>query len=699
MKYKRYTGGFNSVAGVAWRLEIWQEASSAYVVKEIAFADTPVTFDWAETDKIEPVQSSSATVELYSDSDRQFKDLYSVKVGDIRLDAYRDNLLYWSGTLDTELFEEPFSYKSGYTTTVTFSDFAILERFNFDQTGFKTLSECIALAASTSQINFVTIVEHISTKTDAASVEDITDEVSVSSGNFYDEDGEPTTIRKFIEDVLKPLSLRMIQREGNIIVYDLNHVATTFTPQLIVWQADDAVLSADKVYNNVRVTFSPYEKTDLLDAKIMPESITDAYPKMVRTNYEHDGTTLTAPEGFKVHLSETAEGKVAKGANCKFFKFEPIYSGTEDAGVAFTFKNQLAYYTYVTYINEATNTIGSLALQPTENPYLADVGFTQRLNYRLRVNLDLLFDTRYNPFEDAEYWNENGDYDDLKNWCNFAYVPIILTLRDANGTALFHYVNKMVYESNNYVNTLATWSYGEGSWGDAYLAYYNYTNRKGDTGLGGWQTNKQIIGYYRNKLPSIFEKMADGEYIKLPNVTGYLELKIGTGVIAFDYEREVKPIYPKTRYVMYKNPTITLVDKYGKNIEAKDIEQSAWLNRDAKEELTIETILGTLSKPSPTALGQFFRTSDRSVVSSFYRAGRQDLIERLLIGTIYSNYAGRNDVLSGTCTLLNGFGVYTDNNEPGTYLMLSDRQNPYMDESEVKIVKISPDSYEGVIFE
>ena len=29
MKYKRYTGGFNSIGGVAWRAEIWQENATA----------------------------------------------------------------------------------------------------------------------------------------------------------------------------------------------------------------------------------------------------------------------------------------------------------------------------------------------------------------------------------------------------------------------------------------------------------------------------------------------------------------------------------------------------------------------------------------------------------------------------------------------------------------------------------------------
>ena len=700
MKYKRYTGGFNSIGGVAWRAEIWQENASAYVVQEVAFAETPLEIEWTEVDKLEPVQTSKATLQLFSDTDRQFKDLYTIKAGLIRLDVYRSNVLYWSGTLDTELSEEPYSYKDGYAVSVTFSDLSILERLKWSESGFISLSDLVLLMGTQSQINYTVVEEHISTKLNSSSTENLPDAVCFSCSNYYDEDGEAMNLREVLDSTIGVFGLRLMQKAGKLILYDLNDVSTAFTPQQIAWDGVDAVLSSDKVYNNVNVKFSPYERTSLLKAEVEHDSVPLGLPKLIKTNYDHnDANVLTSPDGFNVYLGDTAKGGVTKGDACKFFRFDPIFSGSEDAGVAYTLKSMPTYYNYITHLNQATDTIGGLALQANDNPYLANIDSILRLNYRLKVNLDLLFDVRYNPFEPAETWNENGDFEDLKNWCNFAYVPIILTIRDAAGVALYHYVNKGIKDSDSYVNTLAGWSFGEGSWGDAYLAYYNFTNRKGDTGLGGWQTNKQIIGYYRSGLPSLYEKMPDGEFIKLPMVTGFLELKVGTGVITFDYEREVKPIYDVTRWVMYKNPTIELTDKYGNSISPEDVEHSAWLNADAKEELKLETVVGTLDKPSPTALGQIFSVADKSVLNTFYRAGNTDCIERLLIGTVYSNYADRHDLLSGTCVLLPTFGVYTDNNEPGTFVLLNEIQTPHTDESVIKMVKVNPDNYAGVTFE
>ena len=103
---KRYEGGFISIAGTHYRLEIWQEGWSGGS-SDIAVTSDPLTIEWSETDKLEPVQSSNAKLTLYSDDDRQFVDLYTVQAGSIRLDIYREDVLYWSGTLDRNCMKNP----------------------------------------------------------------------------------------------------------------------------------------------------------------------------------------------------------------------------------------------------------------------------------------------------------------------------------------------------------------------------------------------------------------------------------------------------------------------------------------------------------------------------------------------------------------------------------------------------------------
>ena len=79
------------------------------------------------------------------------------------------------------------------------------------------------------------------------------------------------------------------------------------------------------------------------------------------------------------------------------------------------------------------------------------------------------------------------------------------------------------------------------------------------------------------------------------------------------------------------------------------------------------------------------------------RAGVTDRIERLLIGTAYSQYVGRNTVLSGTAELVPDMPAMADASVPGErYIMLSDRQNLAADTSEIRMARFVGDSYEGV---
>ena len=162
MKTLRYYREFYDAENSRYRVEILQEGS--FAPQEVTLAGPPVTINWAEVDKLEPVMSSSATLRLISMTDRQFVDMYAVEVGVVRLDIYRNDALYWSGTLDTELFEEPYSMLDRYVTELTFSDFAPLSRLNWQRTGFATMRETIAECLSISGIAYGSIEEYISTK-------------------------------------------------------------------------------------------------------------------------------------------------------------------------------------------------------------------------------------------------------------------------------------------------------------------------------------------------------------------------------------------------------------------------------------------------------------------------------------------------------------------------------------------------------
>ena len=689
----RYQGGFYSYSNVLYEVRIFQEGYAG-AVTDVAFTDEPLTIEWQETDKLEPVQSSSAKLQLYSDNDRQFVDLYTVKAGSIRLDVYREGNLYWSGTLDPELYEEPFAYLKDYGVELTFSDFAILDRLNFTGEGFKTLREIITGALAASGINYGSIAELVSTKLFSTSSSNLLDAVSVQCQNFYNEDGEAMTVREVLDETLRPFALRLIQKGGVVHLYDLNALYIAFEPEAVEWDSDDSTLSVDKVYNNVTLTYSPYEQTTLLEGEVDPDSVSGQR----LTTWFSTNTGDAEEIGFYTYLSDEGKG-LEKNAQAKFYRIEPVYSGEEEAGIAWTVETFSGRNSgnWVSHVQQPSQNIGAMLFKVPHTPYLANIG-THRSDYRLKVSLSLLFDPRYNPFEEASVNNEEGNWEEQQNRANFAYVPIKLTLRDDNGTALYHYVNNAVKDSESFANPgeRAYWRSGEAAWGDAWLCWYQ-GNRQNESGLGGWQQNKQIIGYYRDGLPELFDKRGTGELINLPTVGGYLEMQVGTGIPIYDYGKEIKQgNYDQCRWMLLKEPKVEFVHKTGNSISTKDIELSAWLNRDAKEPLEVDTILGTMPEPSPAALGQLFDTVNYAVRNSFYRAGTTDLLEKLLIGTVYTQYATPHKILSGTTVLLPTFTTYTDANEPGTYLLMSETQDLRAEQSNIEMVQFEADDYEGV---
>lgn len=696
---KRYEGGFISIAGTHYRFEIWQEGWMGGS-SDIAVTSDPLTIEWSETDKLEPVQSSNAKLTLYSDDDRQFVDLYTVKAGSIRLDIYREDVLYWSGTLDPELYEEPFCYKTDYGVELTFSDLSMLDRLNWQETGFMTLQQVIETALSLSCIHYSGIVKHISTSGAGSGRGTLLETVSVQCQNFYNEDGEAMSVREVLDEVLRPFSLRLIQKAGNIYIYDLNEIYTAFNTEEIVWDADDSTLSIDKTYNDVILKFSPYEKVTILDGSVSAGSIIGGteYKTWVKRH------ALIDEVGYNITLSDTGIG-LTKNMLAKFFRVDPVYSGNGDAGVAWSYSNMdspnnAQYEQRINLVLPPTG-VDTMIFRASGASLLSlkKFGWDNR-DYKLKVSLQMLFDPRYNPYEEASEDNEQEAWDNQQNRANFAYLPIKLTLRDEHRNPIVHLSNSGVKDSNSYVQTYPNvqWVAGEASWGEAYLCWYS-GDRKSESGLGGWQTNKPIIGYYREELPTKFDKLGEGEYINLPIDSGYLELEVGNNIITWDYNKEIKESnYTNCRHLMFKDVKIELVDGYGNSISTKDVQYSAWINKDAKETLKIDTILGTLNEPSPVALGQLYATSGHTIVSEFTRSDITDRLEKLLIATVYSNYSGRNKVLSGTTVILPSFSTYTDKNEAGNYILLAETQDLINDTSEIKMVQFSADNYEGVEF-
>lgn len=714
MKYLRYYSGFYSRDNIPYRIEIWQDAEAAFDPVRITLAADSVEIEWAEVDKLEPVHSSSATLNMISMSDRYFADLYTVVPGAIRLDILRDGVLYWSGTLDTELFEEPYSYKDRYITTVTFSDFAVLDRLDWQERGVKTMSEVLETCLTAAGFNRGVLEKHISTGLAEGYTGDLFEDCSLMCENFFDEDEEPSSIREVLDEMLRPFALRLKQKNGKLLLYDINGIYDTASVP-VKWRGTDAELGVEPVYNKVTITFSPYASATLFDGTLDPDEVLTDQPTGASGELVYTDRGLTT-EGFRIAYGDAGAQQLGKleltDAGGRPFRIDPEYSGSSAAGVMWGYRTGNDWH-------------GSKPQNPLVSDSGADVSpdkckrvisspkvhvlrafDANNRKYRIRVTLSVLFDVRYNPFESAARKNEEGNWDDFINWVNYGYIPVRILLYADTGKAQYYYRNRGVLfsSSETYRGEWAKLSpltdeLDQISW----LSFYDVNDRKGNTGFGGWQENKQALGYYDGKLTASYIKAPNGELLPPPPISGYIDFSVYSGVFRLDNNnRHPYPakVWDISRWLLYKDPKIEIVKDNGRDIEAEDVEVSAWINKQAKEGLDISTIVGTSQVLVPSGRGYILSTSDQSVIQNFYRASVTDSLERLLAGTVYSNYARRMSTLSGTVALIPSAEVLSDASSGSTkYMLLSEVQNLASETSEIKMAEIAPDSYEGIEYE
>ena len=73
----------------------------------------------------------------------------------------------------------------------------------------------------------------------------------------FNKDDEPSSIREVLDEMLRPFALRLKQKNGKLLLYDINGIYDT-APTPVCWRGTDAMLGVEPVYNKVTITFSPY---------------------------------------------------------------------------------------------------------------------------------------------------------------------------------------------------------------------------------------------------------------------------------------------------------------------------------------------------------------------------------------------------------------------------------------------------------
>lgn len=755
-----YRGIFYDRLDVQWDIRILRNQTQApEAVGVLDFPDEePLLIEWDEHGKEEVICGSRATLKLMSPGDRTYIDLYSDAPGEIRLDVLKEGVLYWSGTLDPEFYEEPYSTLEDYEVSLTFSDFGIFGRRQYDMAGMKTLRELLDYCLTRSGINVARVDETlISTRIGLGSSLSLSD-LSVRSDNFYDEDGEPLYLNEVLEGVLQPLALKVMQRGGVVWVYDLNGLYAGGRVEKVEWMSDDQMLGVDRVYSEAKVTWSPYAQSGVLTEKDCYVEDTD--PNITALNrvfgeahgnsrvfsyhYSRDLVDWVDATDCGFSLWASREGKNAeiKEEGARFFKIVPHEDGQKSEGIALLWPGVMGERVtnaggYSVTFGRQENGCGfragyigsgvGRAVWKSQEVWIPPVKNGNDL--RVRIAMNLLMDCRFNPFESAENLStiagekEKDWYDQWNKRGNFVYIPVTLKFQPDGSNNVYCWTNQGIVRRgvNNPVQTLGetlgTWEpydlaresnplvYG-------YFCWYDVEDRAEKSGVLGWRKNRPAINPHKKRLVTALGGAEDGQYVPYPTFGSrggklWLEIRLegwmlSDGGVNLSTEQVIDTYGlwqdGKALWCLMELPEIEVIkaQQYDTAINTDDVEYKATLNGVAKEPIEIETICGTVAGGLPTARGAYFKTSDLTQVERLTRAGRTSQVEELLIGTLYSQFAERKTRLEGTTELPSaGLCLYREAMQGDRRFLLTGAVEDVQNETcESVLVELRPDEYD-----
>lgn len=625
-KYLRYVGEFLSRAGVVWRVEILQESAQAFdTIGALTFeADEALTIEYPSTAKEEVICGSTATIQIESPGDRTYEDLYTIEVGAIRMDVYREGALYWSGTLDPEFYEEPYEKAAHYVVSLTFSDFGVLDRLNYTLAGMLTLREIVVHCLAQTCINYNVIDESLISTGLSTSQPMSLSSLKVRSDNFYDEDGEPNSLKEVLEGILQPLGLRMIQRAGKVFIYDLNGLYTKGKQAQAIWSGDSSTMGVDVVYNNAKITWSTYAQsgnlspescwTEEIDTNLTNiNNITPrAYKNSEYLSY-HYSTTLAdwidaTDSGFTLWTNKkgsNAELNDTVFTGVRFFRMVPQYDGSECEGIALFWRGFQGFKVGSSHNWYAQLSKSGFGINPA---YLAGtLSDSDKYIFKstpvwippvdnsnellMRICLPMLVDPRFNPSEQAA--NIMSKFEDENDWQkkwkargNFLYIPVTIKFQPDGSEDIYCWDNRYIVRSDvkspikTIEQTYGTWQKYDTkkddkpeTWG--YLCYYDPNDRKENSGVAqGWKTNRPAINPHTEQITTALEKSDEGQFIPYPHYgTGgkiWVEVRgkgwmISDGGVNLSADKIIDSYKiwtegPKISWILAQLPTIEIVN-------------------------------------------------------------------------------------------------------------------------------------------
>jgi len=730
-----YTTHFRSLDNTLWEIEIYINGYDGRTVEICLEGDEPCVIDWQETDKMDVIQSATCTLRVSNERDRQMLQLMNHTNATIFV--IRNGKEYWRGTLDDAIYEEPYSYPKGYVTELPFTDFGILNRIPFTLTGKQSVKAIVDHCLEGSGLDYLG-QELLTSLLEPKTQQPITlNMLYINADRFASEGdswGKMTMKRDVLEEVLRPLGLRIMQKNGSLHIYDIEYLRDHSEMQNYpVWKGTDAYLKGSETFGWYEVAFEPDTVETLAEDCLDYDSyVWNDSEKYFAKSYDLE-TETDSDIGFYLEVRNYVHSgaKIQKSSNARIFRTRSVFTDASDIGVAWRIKCKEVVYNII-HNGHTIPVVADTVLLDNQavclnsnvvEVFRVETGYLplapDKNKYQLRVNLDFLISFRPNPFDyPSDDWAATQDYPAMEaQWENQAgvnayMVPVILEVLDDNGNVVYHYENAD-YETHggDIYNLYATdvvrpfgigkgrWVAGAGTYGQMYLAYYNPDNTDDPLIEKDWVTNRIASPANSEINGTLYRVRDDGEYVSLPPVAGRLRLIVGSGIFVTKYalySSFAAMFYGPYGFAqalfwqLYRNPKITMVkaDRREDGVDDETVYERDMISLYA-DNLSETVKAGCWRKGVPPSSRGLFFDAYGIVWEKFVKNGHARTLEMHRLRSIEDQTFYAQPVISGTVELDVQFCAKREWSTPGVFLVTALRQDLHQDTEELTMARIA----------
>ena len=662
----KYFFEFRGIRDTLYRVEIL--TNDSVQAQSVTPSASPFILDYPAQKKLTPVHGSGASIRMTSQSSFQFRDLHTDDMQKYMVAFFHgsDTAPIWYGWLDSEMYSERLSDYPPYDAEFSASDFNILGRLKFRDennaaydditTLIKQIKRCLdalGLPFRRLYIGCSTTCQNINVPAN----ETLLHNLYIQSSNFYDEENEPMTCREVIESILQPFGLTVVQKNTDIYIVDYNTIAASglilkgyrfdnmlYTGLTTIGDSGNDILDTgtvttdgeygfEEMINNTQIKSSIYANNPVFNETIEKEDLSEKHSDLTGRPHRLElfgrHSKIENPNGaeFAVYTNSDGSGNELIGAKLSY--------NNNPSPVRAEFRMKTNEY--------ICGSEGSCALNVKVNAYV---------------------NSREHPF----YEEEDEDDGDTYNKTNILILYCNLYTIDENGTVRKYYVNEASTGSseprgsedggNGRGNRWV--SVSEEPFAQAKLALAFPASE--NTGvINRWITNSNImhvLDLMENRPSIIFNYntyVKDGLDIPLPTdvpVNGYIVFEITNlnSLLSSDNLPNTAPIIN----ILLNNISLSIT-KDGKQASSDDYEFKSYINKRVVSDYEAITlnVISANEDQLPIGRANLLRRENGaySLQLSFTRSGQTDILERLLMCTIHSNYTQKNEMFTVTVNM------------------------------------------------